>query len=338
MLKVLNERKRSAPGIFLSCAILLLAACDKGHEPGPDRNAIILSGTVEAREIDLSFRVNGHVERLMADEGDKISAADVVAQLDTRDFQLSLQRVTATADAAKAALDSLRAGTRKQEIRAAEADLQKARAQLNFAGSEVKRVERLVPKQLASEQQLEQEQLKQKVAKATVEQARQHLMLLEEGPRREDIQRAEKEYAARLEETAQAQQQLSYADLVSPVSGMITVRLREAGEMVTAGQPVLRVAELSRPWVRGYLSETDLGRVHLGQAVKVRVDSFPGKDFEGRLSFISPVAEFTPKTVETRELRVGLVYRIKVDVANPEGLLKIGMPADIIIEPSATNG
>ena len=220
----------------------------------------------------------------------------------------------------------------------AEADLQKARAQLDFAKSEVKRVNALIPKQLASLQQLEQEQLKYKVAEATTEQARQQLMLLQEGPRREDIERAEKEYTARMEAMAQAQQQLSYTDLVSPVAGMITVRLKEAGETVAAGQPVLRVAELSKPWVRGYLSETDLGRVHLGQAVKVRVDSFPGRDFNGRLSFISPVAEFTPKTVETRELRVDLVYRIKVDVANPDGALKIGMPADIVIEPSPANG
>ena len=332
---MLSRQKNTCVCVFLSCTMLLMAGCNTENKSS--QNSITLSGTVEAREVDLSFRVSGHIEQLKVDEGDKVAESDIVAQLDPHDFQLLLQQAVATADAARAALDSLKAGARKQEIRVAQADLQKARAQLDFARSEVKRVSSLIPQQLASEQQLEQEQLKYKVADSTVEQARQRLMLLEEGTRQEDIERADKEYAAKMEITAQAQQQLSYTDLVSPVAGMITVRLKEAGEMVIAGQPVLRVAELSRPWVRGYLSETDLGRVHLGQAVKIRVDGLPGKDFNGRLSFISPVAEFTPKTVETRELRVDLVYRIKVDVDNPDGILKIGMPADIIIEPSIAN-
>ena len=334
----MNGYKKTGAVIFLFGVLMSTGGCDGGHEPGRDGSAIILSGTVEAREVDLSFRVGGQIQQLKADEGDEISAGELVARLDPRDFQLSLQQAAAMAEAARAALEVLKAGTRKQEIRAAQADLEKARAQLNFAGSEVKRVNALIPRQLASQQQLEQEQLKYKVASATVEQARQQLMLLQEGPRREDIQRAEKEYAARQETQAQAQQQLSYTELSSPVAGMITVRLSEAGETVAAGRPVLRVAELARPWVRAYLSETDLARVRLGQTVKVRVDGVPGRDFNGKLSFISPVAEFTPKTVETRELRVDLVYRIKVDVANPDGALKIGMPADIIIEPSLANG
>lgn len=331
---LLKGHKTIVYWVFIS-ALLLFTACDKGQESGPDRNTILLTGTVEAREIDLSFRVGGHMDQLLADEGDSIKQDDVVARLDTRDFQLALDQATATAAVAQAALTTLRAGTRKQEIHVAEADLQKAREQLTFAKSEVKRVKVLIPKQLATEQQLDSQQLQQKVAEATVEQARQHLLLLQEGTRREDIQHAEKEYAARMEAVDQAQQQLAYTDLVSPVTGMVTVRLKEAGEMVAAGDPVLRVAELARPWVRGYLSESDLGRVHLGQSVKIRVDGVPGREFDGRLSFISPVAEFTPKTVETRELRVDLVYRVKVDVDNPEGILKIGMPADIII---ATNG
>jgi HlyD family secretion protein len=117
------------------------------------------------------------------------------------------------------------------------------------------------------------------------------------------------------------------------VDGVVSVRLAEAGQVVSTGQPVLRISELASPWVRAYLRETDLPRVKLGQAVEVRVDGLPEQTFEGRLSFISPEAEFTPKTVETRALRVDLVYRIKVDVANDEGLLKIGMPVDLLLQP-----
>ena len=318
----------------LILSMLVLTACDKDREPGLDSKAIVLSGTVEAREIDLSFRVGGHMDQLLVDEGDSVKQGDVVARLDTRDFQLALDQATANAAVAKAALTTLKAGTRTQEIHVAEADLQKARAELTFARAEVKRVKTLIPKQLATEQQLDSQQLQEKVAESSVEQARQHLLLLQEGTRKEDIEHAEKQYDASMEAVAQAQQRLSYTDLVSQVSGMITVRLKEAGEMTAAGEPVLRIAELAKPWVRGYLTETDLGRVHLGQTVKVRVDGLPGRDFTGRLSFISPVAEFTPKTVETRQLRVDLVYRVKVDVDNSDGVLKIGMPADIIIEPN----
>lgn len=327
----LNGHERAAFWVLAGC-LLLLAACGNNRGPAPDSSSIVLSGTVEAREIDLSFRVGGHIDKLLADEGNRVKQGDVVARLDTRDFQLSLDQATATAAVAKAALATLKAGTRKQEIQVARADLEKARAELGFARSEVQRVRALVPKHLASVQQLDSQQLQEKVAEATVEQARQKLLLLREGTRKEDIQHAEKEYAASMEAVTRARQQLSYTNLISPAAGMITVRLKEAGEMTGAGEPVLRLAELAKPWVRGYLSETDLGRVHLGQAVKVRVDGLAGREFNGRLSFISPVAEFTPKTVETRQLRVDLVYRVKVDVDNPGGILKIGMPADIVIK------
>jgi HlyD family secretion protein len=128
---------------------------------------------------------------------------------------------------------------------------------------------------------------------------------------------------------AVAQQQLTYVELISPVAGSITVRMAEAGEVVTTGQPVLRVASVEKPWVRVYINEKDLSRIRLGQPAEVRVDGLPDKVFNGRVAFISSEAEFTPKTVETRDLRVDLVYRVKVEVANPGGLLKVGMPADV---------
>jgi HlyD family secretion protein len=160
------------------------------------------------------------------------------------------------------------------------------------------------------------------------------LKLLKEGPRKEDIQRAQAQYNASVESGEMARQQLAYTQLQSPVTGMVTVRLSENGEVVSAGQPVVRIVELSRPWVRAYLSETDLGRVRIGQPAQVSIDSLPGKTITGKLTFISPVAEFTPKTVETRALRTDLVYRIKVEVDNPNGVFKIGMPADITMQPT----
>ncbi|MGD8568268.1 MAG: efflux RND transporter periplasmic adaptor subunit [Gammaproteobacteria bacterium] len=322
-----------SPVAVLIFPVFLIAGC--GANSNTDANEILLSGTVEAREVDLSFQVGGRIAKLDADEGSWVKQDDVVAALDPKDLELALQQTTAQANAAKASLDALKAGTRVQELRVAEADLQKARSQLNYAKSEVKRVSFLVPKKLASESQLEQVQLQYEVALAGVEQAKQKLNLLNEGPRHEDIDRAEQQYFASSDASEISRQQLKYSKLVSPVTGMITVRLREAGEVVSPGQPVVRIAQTSKPWVRAYINETQLGKVRVGQPARVKIDSAPDKTFSGKLTFISPVAEFTPKTVETRELRVDLVYRIKVEVDNPQGVFKVGMPADIILETTS---
>jgi HlyD family secretion protein len=320
-------------GVVWIMIVFLASGC--GSSGNSDANEILLSGTVEAREVDLSFQVGGRIAKLNADEGSWVTQDELVAALDPKDLELALQQTTAQANAAKANLDALKAGTRVQELRVAEADLQKARSQLNYAKSEVKRVSFLVPKKLASESQLEQVQLQYEVALAGVEQAAQKLNLLKEGPRQEDINQAEQQYIASNEASEMSRQQLQYARLVSPVTGMITVRLREAGEVVAPGQPVVRIAQTSKPWVRAYINETQLGKVRIGQSARVKIDSAPDKTFSGKLAFISPVAEFTPKTVETRELRVDLVYRIKVEVDNPQGVFKVGMPADVILETTS---
>lgn len=323
-------------GKILLFFTIFLGSCQWNNPSNTD--AIVLSGTLEAREIDLSFQVSGRMTDLLRDEGSAVQSGAVVAKLDDRDYQLNFQLASATANAAKASLAALSAGTRRQEISAAEADVEKANAQLNYWKAEVKRISFLVPKKLATTEQLEQTQLQYEIALAGVDQAEQNLNLLKEGPRKEDIERAEQEYAARIEARELAKQQLSYTTLQSPVDGMVTLRLSEKGEVVSPGQPVIRVAELANTWVRGYISEANLGRVRLGQPATIKVDSYPDKEFSGTLTFISPVAEFTPKTVETRELRVDLVYRIKVQVDNPDGLLKIGMPADIHLQPIADSG
>lgn len=318
--------------LILTLFSILITACNSGHNN--NQGLIQLSGTIEAREVDLSFQIGGRISQLNVEEGSWVQQGDSVASIDPKDLQLALQQTTATANAAKANLAALKAGTRKQELRVAEADLQKAQSQLNFTMADVKRVSFLIPKKLASDEQLEQAQLQYEIALASVEQARQKLNLLKEGARGEDITRAEQQYIALNEASEITKQQLTYANLMSPVSGMVTVRLSEAGEVIAPGQSVVRIAQTSHPWVRAYLNETQLGNVRVGQSAQVKIDSAPDKTLSGKLSFISPVAEFTPKTVETRELRVDLVYRIKVEVNNPDGVLKIGMPADITFEAS----
>jgi len=314
-------------------AAVLLTACQWQGDAGD--GAIDLSGTMDAREVALAFQVGGRLQTLHVDEGDKVQAGQTVAELDPADYQLAQQRVEAEAESARMALAALEAGTRPQELLVAESTVAQAQSELQYADSEVKRVTALLPQKLASQEQLDQAQLHYNVAWSTLEQAKHKLELLREGPRQEDIKRARAELDARKAALESAKRQLGYATLQSPVDGVISLRQVEAGQVVASGQPVLQLTELSKPWVRAYLRESDLARVKVGQAAEVRVDGLPNKVFRGHLSYISPEAEFTPKTVETRELRVDLVYLVKVEVDNPEGLLKVGMPADVTLNPGS---
>lgn len=321
--------------VMLVMAMLLVGCKWPWADNGPS-TSILLSGTVEARETDLAFQVPGRIAGLAVDEGDTVSAGQQVAHLDPHDYELALSRARAEAATSKAALELLEAGSRPQEIKVGEAAVAQAQAQLKFAQSETARIAKLIPRQLASRDQLDRARMQEDVAQATLTQTKQQLALLKEGARKEEIAKARADYESRQQAVAIAQQQLSYVDLQSPVAGSITVRLAEAGEVVATGQAILRVASLDRPWVRVYVNEKDLPRITLGQETKVQVDGLPGKVFKGRVTFISPEAEFTPKTVETRDLRVDLMYRIKVEVENPGGVLKIGMPADVTIDIPAS--
>jgi HlyD family secretion protein len=315
----------------LLAAGLILSAWRWPWQPEADSNELILPGTVEAHEVDLSFQVSGRIDSLAVDEGYAVKAGQPIAQLYRRDYELALHNAEARSESARATLAALEAGTRAQEIRVAEAQLASARANLNFTRADARRIAELVPRNLATVQQLDQARLQQDLAQAKVAEQEQTLALLREGPRQEDIERARADYQASQVAVASARQQLDYTQLLSPTDGVVSVRLAEVGEVVAPGQAVLRVAELSRPWVRAYLNTFDLPKVKLGQAAAVRADGLPGQVFPGQLSFISPKAEFTPKTVETRALRVDLVYRIKVEVPNPDGLLKLGMPVDVTL-------
>jgi membrane fusion protein YbhG len=315
----------------LVVSLAILAGCDISWPWGDRGNAgrIVLPGTVDAHEVDLSFQVGGRILRLDTDEGKAVKIGDLLAELDPRDLELALARTRAQAASADKALAVLKAGSRVQDIRAAEAALRQAEADLRFAHTQQERTAKLVADHFAPPQQLDTANDQVDVTTAKVEQARQNLSLLREGARKEDIERASADLDAAKAAAATAEQQLSYARLVSTVSGVVSVRLAERGQNVTAGQGVFRVAELDRPWVRVYLDEKELSRVRLGQPAQIEVDGLPGRVFSGHLSFISPEAEFTPKTVETRALRVDLVYRATVDVDDAGRALKIGMPADV---------
>ncbi len=282
------------------------------------------------------------------------AARAALAELEAGSRPEEIAEARAAASKAKSRLEELEAGSRPQEIAAGEAAYQSARAEAKRLADDFDRYSGLYRKQLVSTQQYEAARTASEMADARARQAKEQMDLLKEGPRKEEIAQTHDAYAqaeqrytlvkigprredieqarARLDQAreslALSETRLGYTTLVSPMSGMVLSKSIEPGEYVSAGTPIVTVADLVNAWLRAYVNETDLGRVKLGQPVCVITDTYPGKAYEGRISFISSQAEFTPKSVQTEKVRVKLVYRIKVDIKNPNMELKPGMPAD----------
>jgi len=313
----------------LALGALLLAGCSRSGTSGSGE--LVLSGNFEVDDAQLGFKTPGRVVERTVREGDRVNVGQPIARLDDAEQQAQLALRRAELAAAEAQLAELNAGSRPQEIAAAAATLRSAEADRDRVRLDFARQEELRKKQVISDRDFEAAQAQLKVADAKAAEAAERLKLIQEGPRRETIQQA----AARAEQAraavALATTQLENTRLTSPLAGVVLSHNIEPGEFVSAGTPVVTVAETAHLWVRAYVNQPDLGRVRHGQKVVVRTDSFPGRDFEGVVGFISSEAEFTPKTVQTPKERVKLVFRLKIDVANPKDELKPGMPADVIL-------
>jgi HlyD family secretion protein len=295
-------------------------------------DTILLSGNVEAHESVVAFRTSGRIVALPVEEGKEVKAGELLARIDDGDYQQQVRIDEATLQTRKKELDLAVAGNRPQDIQAARQTVADARADLELKRADLARYSALYKRDAVSSQTRDQADSAFKRALAIYERAEQNLSEMKEGTRKEQIAVNRASVRAARQDLELSRVRRDYTVLPSPVSGVITVRQAELGEYVAAGTPVVTIADIDHLWVRAYVSETDMGRVRWGQAVTVRTDTYPGKTYVGTVSFISPEAEFTPKTVQTNKERVALVYRIKVDVDNPRHELKPGMPADITIE------
>lgn len=296
--------------------------------PEPDSGILRVSGTIEVTDAEVSFRIPGRLEARLASEGDTIAAGAIVARLDATELAQEVAVREAEFRGAQADLAELAAGSRPEEIAQADAAVARAQAEAVRSEAEHARQLQLFQQDVISAREQESAQTSYAVALAHVREATEHLALLRKGPRAEQIAqlRARVERARRALEIARTR--VDYATLTAPLSGFVLADHVEPGEQVSAGTPVLTVGNLERVWLRGYVDETDLGRVRLGQSVRVTADTYPGKTYDGRISFIASDAEFTPKNVETQKERVKLVYRIKIVIPNTSMELKPGMPAD----------
>lgn len=293
-----------------------------------------LSGNIEAHESVVSFKVQGRIVELPVQEGQYVKQGDLLAKLDDDDYRQQVSVDEATVATREAELQLAVAGSRVQEIQAAKQSLIDAQADLELKRTEYKRRQALLAEQGVSKEDVDSARTQLKRAQATYERIKQTHDQIVEGTRKEEIAVRRANLDSAREALKMSRVKLAYTVLSAPVSGVVLVRQAELGEVVAAGTPVVTIADVDHLWMRGYLNETDLGRVKWGQSAMVRTDTYPGKAYNGRVSFISSQAEFTPKSVETHKERVTLVYRIKIDLENPNHELKPGMPAEAVIDAS----
>ena len=225
----------------------------------------------------------------------------------------------------------LEAGNRPEEVRKAKADLEAARADLENAELTYKRVTDLAAQGVDTQQRTDDARAALDVAKAREAAAKEAYDLMVLGPRKEDIAAAKATLQAYEADLALARRELADAQLYAPTNGVIRNRILEPGDMASPQKPVFTLALDDPVWVRAYVPETDLGKIRTGMKAEVTTDSFPGKRYPAWIGFISPTAEFTPKTVETAEVRTKLVYEVRVFVRNPQGELRLGMPAVVTV-------
>jgi len=314
--------------ILIIVAVSIIFLYIRWSERKPPGNILMISGNIEAHESIVGFKVQGRLDELLVQEGQYVHEGDLIARLDREDYMQQVRVDEATVRSREAELDLALAGSRAQEIKAAEQAMLDARADMELKKLEFQRNQTLYEKDYVSAEERDISATNLKRAEAAYERSKQTYDELVEGTRKEQITINRANVRTAQQNLELSRVRLAYTSLYAPKSGVVTVRQAELGEVMLPNTPVVTIADIDHLWLRGYISETDLGRVRWGQPATVRTDTFPGKTYKGRVSFISSEAEFTPKSVETHKERVTLVYRIKIDLENPNHELKPGMPAD----------
>jgi HlyD family secretion protein len=305
----------------------------RSAEAGP----IVLTGNVEVRQVNLGFKVAGRIQELKVDEGDSIAEGQTLARLEKVYFEDSIAQLTAQRDQAKANLAKMKAGNRPEDIAQTEASVKEKEATLANAKITLDRADQLLRGAVGTRKAFDDAQATYREAEARLNSAREALRLMRAGFRVEDIEGARAQLADREAALQVAQRQLADADLVAPSRGVVLSRVREAGAIVAAGETVFVLSLTDPVWVRSYVSEVDLGRVKPGMEVRVKIDTPGAPLLKGRIGFISTTAEFTPKTVETQELRTALVYRIRIIVTDAGDILRQGMPVTVSVLDAASS-
>ena len=308
---------------LLTAHLLVLGGCGNNH-PG----TIGASGTLESVDVNVGAKVPGQILRLFVDQGTRVRAGDTLALLDQSTLRIQCEQAQAGVDLARAQYQMLQNGARSEDISSAGQSLLQMESTLKNASGDFQRMKTLLASHSVTQKQFDDAESRLAVAKAQYNTSQQNLQKVRRFARPEELAAAK----ARLDQ-AQAganllHKQLSDACILSPVDGIVTHKPVETGELMNAGSTVATVSRLDTLNLMIYVSDTELGKVKLGAPADVVVDTYPDRSFPARVVYISPIAEFTPKNIQTKEDRTKLVFGVKLEVDNHEGVLKAGMPAD----------
>jgi HlyD family secretion protein len=313
------------------------------QQPNTDPNKLLLYGNVDLRQVELAFNNSERIAEVLVQEGDRVRRGQVLARLDTSRLKMQAATAEATVQAQQAMVQKLHNGSRPEEVAQARANVESAKADLVNEDQTWRRLTSLADLtsgRAISQQDLDGAKAALDMAGARVTVEEKALALAVIGPRQEDIAQAEAQLRADQAELDLLRLKLTDADLLSPTDAEVRSRLLEPGEMVSPQRPIFNLAITDPKWIRAYLSETDLGRVHPGTKATISADGIPGRILPGWIGFISPIAEFTPKAVQTEELRSSLVYEVRVFVRDPQDDMRLGMPATVSLElePAGAQG
>ena len=299
---------------------------------GRDSDSLVLYGNVDIRQVDLAFRVNGRIAKVLVDEGDAVALGQPLALLDNDLLTQQRDQAAAELEKQRASLVRLEHGYRVEEIAQARAAVSGAAALAENAQINLNRVAAMRVTNAISQKEMDNARAHYREASAKLRSNQDQLDMLVAGYRDEDVLAQKAAVAAAEAVFNHAEIQLHDASLVAPQKGIVLTRAREAGAIVQAGQTVYTLTLTDPLWLRAYVDEPNLGRIKPGMSVKIQVDAAPGKSFSGTVGFISPTAEFTPKTVETPEVRTALVYRLRVQAEDPDNVMRQGMPVTITLQ------
>jgi HlyD family secretion protein len=311
---------KQVPIAVMAC--LVLAACSSASR------AIEASGTIEATSVQVSSKSSGEVLHLDASEGTFVKEGDILAVIDHAALEIQLGQARSGVDLAKAQLDLLTNGARGEDLAQAKDALNQANDTLQNAQEDFNRMESLYKVNAATKKQRDDAEFRLTNAKTQASSAQQALLKLQNFARPEDVKAA----LARVDQAVYSvrllQKSIQDCTVRSPTSGIVTEKLVEEGELAAPGTGLYVITDLDTVKLTIYVSETDLGNIRLGQEAKISIDSKPGITYPGKVTYISPIAEFTPRDIQTKDERVKLVYAVRIEISNPQGIFKPGMPAD----------
>ena len=313
--------------LILLIAIILAALYQYRQQ---QREARIRTGTLEVTTADISPKTSGYIKNLRVKEGDAIHQGDVVAILDRKDLEAALLRDKAAYAQAKTNLLKLENGSRSEEIRAAAANTAAAQSAYDKAQRDYSRSQALVTYGAIAASAYDDAVTARKSAEAQLNAASEQELLLQNGPRYEEVQSAQEEVTRQQAVIDMSQEAVQDLTVYCPLDGFILTKNFEPGEYVNAGSPIATVADMSDCWVKVYVSSSELGTLAVGQKATVRIDALPSQAFTGHIKEISDKAEYTPRQSITKNERANLVFYVKVAIDNRDGIMKPGMPADVI--------